>query len=217
MPRRNRTHQKTGQKATPRGEARAQVEILASLAPTVAAWMLGISERVLRGLVDAPRNQDGTYNAAPLIAYWIERLRLRVGAKSSVALEELRRARAEMAKRRNALEAGQIVRAEDAAYTARWCFGAVSTYLHAFSRMLPPKQQDELTEAIERARAQMLAAFPESRNGIGKSSNQKRKGTHEQPSKDARGGSTGAESAQEGRDSSGGQGAELRPLPGPRM
>ena len=38
-----------------------------------AAYILGVTSRSLRDWPDAPRNDDGTYDAAPLVVWWLER------------------------------------------------------------------------------------------------------------------------------------------------
>lgn len=141
--------------------AREQLAVLGKLRQDPAAWALGVTSRTLRDAVDAPRLPDGTYNLQLLLAWWMEREKRKIGSGPSAAMERLREAKAASAERRNAIETGRLVDAEDAAHTARWIFGAIASHLQGFSRLLPPTLAAELNATIERMRAQLYASFPQ--------------------------------------------------------
>lgn len=134
-------------------------EVLSHLSQAIAAWILGVSSRTLRELVDAPRQTDGTYDLRPLLAWWVEREKRKLPSGPSPAKERILEARAAAAERRNAIELGRLVDIESAAHTVRWSFGKFSARIAALIKAGGPIQPAELEAAIDQARSELEAAF----------------------------------------------------------
>src|SRR5689334_4674268 len=83
---------------------RQQVDVLKSLTQGAAAHLLGLGPRVFRDKHDAPRNDDGTYDAVALVAWWRDQAVVGAGGDpellasgDSPALEKYRAAKAALA------------------------------------------------------------------------------------------------------------------------
>lgn len=86
----------------PKRTLNEQIDFLKRLRPGAAAWMLGVAPRSLRDWVDAPRGEDGTFDAQTLVAWYLI-AKATVPADSlmagstSPALERYRTAKASLA------------------------------------------------------------------------------------------------------------------------
>ncbi len=96
---------------------RPRHDALRSLPQTAAAWLLGVEPRTVRTWKDAPRNQDGTYNAHDLVEWYIERDSTDpdplLAGGSSPALERYRAARASREELELQARAGEVVPVEN--------------------------------------------------------------------------------------------------------
>jgi hypothetical protein len=86
-----------------------QLAVLRKLKQQAAAALLGWTPRGLRD-ANAPRRDDGTYDAIALVAWMLERAAGKSEASpADKLLEDLRREKAREAKRRNDLAEGRLV------------------------------------------------------------------------------------------------------------
>jgi phage terminase Nu1 subunit (DNA packaging protein) len=87
-----------------------------------AAYILGVTSRSLRDWPDAPRNDDGTYDAAPLVAWWLERDgkhgAMRNSSEFDNQRERLAAAQAEKVETENRVRRGEL--ADMADVSAAW-------------------------------------------------------------------------------------------------
>ena len=87
-----------------------QIKVLRELRQGAAAALLGISERKLRS-AGPPRNPDGSYDAAKLVAWWIKRKVAQVVPTKGDALERFREEKVRQAKRENDVAEKKLVNA----------------------------------------------------------------------------------------------------------
>ena len=107
--------------------AQQQIDALKTLTQAAASWLLGYkSSRSLRDAPDAPRNEDGSYNASDLVAWFVERSSddpMAGIVESTPALERWRLARARQAeddlaiRRRDLVEGDVLDEATGRAFT----------------------------------------------------------------------------------------------------
>lgn len=95
-----------------------QIQKMERLAQGSAAWLFGISPRTLRDRQTAPRNSDGTYDAAALVAWHLKQSLPVDGdpllaGSDSPALERFRHARADREELELAVRREQLLDIEE--------------------------------------------------------------------------------------------------------
>jgi hypothetical protein len=147
---------------------RQQIETLASLTQEAAARFLEMRPRTLRES-DAPRNNDGSYDAIALRKWDRQRLSTPVvngeedellAGSSSPALERYRLARAIAAERENEVAAGRLV---DVAEYEQFFQSSIAAPLLRMVDTLKARSGPEAAEIAEQVLEEIAAAM-ESRN-----------------------------------------------------
>ena len=115
--------------------AKSQIDSIATLHPASAAWLLGISPRTLRDILDAPRDAEGRFEPRSLLVWWIKRDRTSRGDGPSLTLERIRIARAEEVERDNLIANGRLIRLSDAENAMTEIAAALRTEFQAIERV----------------------------------------------------------------------------------
>jgi hypothetical protein len=133
-----------------------QLAALTGLSQTVAAKLIGMKRETLKS-TDAPRQPDGLYDAVALVAWAIERERLKASSDPMLAggdspnLERYRAAKAELAEMDAAARRGELVEIDEIlSWWQTEIAPGVKQAIEAVERM-HPESAKLITAAIERA------------------------------------------------------------------
>ena len=138
----------------PKLTTKQQISVASSMTQTAAAWLVGCTARTFRDQ-DAPRNRDGSYNAAAILE-WVRSTAngddpLLAGGDSP-NLERYRAAKAQLAEMDAAERQGQLVNVDQ--LTEWWAAEVVPPIRRAIDTLqlrFGPEAAQVITEAIDRA------------------------------------------------------------------
>lgn len=143
--------------------ANREIDSLRSLTQKTAGWLIGRTDRQLRNCPDAPRNEDGTYNAQHVVRWWIEKQTASLDTGPTTDnLERLRGIEGDIRALKLDQMRGSVVALEDVAHAANVILGGIRKSLIALQREHGADVAMVVADAVKNAEVELdgwLAGF----------------------------------------------------------